>query len=148
MAIDGSNIPIHFYIGPSYLLPNTIWHITHISIDILDTTEMDDETFGGISKLTNGVTITKTDSGDWKNLMTFRTNGGIKIRSDQFEYSDKAKTGHYGFNAIKRFSGLENNGAVIELTSNSKDALRITIRDNLENIDRIRVMVHGHTVDT
>lgn len=147
IAVDGSNTPIHFYVGPSNLPINTIWHITHITIDILDTTEMDDESFGGISKLTNGITITKTDNEDWKNLMIFRTNGDIKIISDQFEYSNKAKTGYYGFNAIKRFSGFENNGAVIELTSNNKDAIRITVRDNLKDINRIRIMIHGHIID-
>ena len=108
---------------------------------------MDDESFGGISKLVNGMTIVKVNDQGYKNLMTFRTNGGIKIRADQFEYSDKAKTGHYGFNAIKRFAGFGNSGAVIELISDNKDTVQIIVRDNLEAINRIRIMVHGYIVD-
>lgn len=145
LAVDGSVTPVEFCASLEPFTDNVNWHITHISFHIEDNVVMDDSLFGSLSRLTNGV-VGIAKNIQWHNLFIVRSNGGIKLRSDFFAYSDKAPAGFYGFTGIKRLGGLGNNGTIVELHSATDDKISVIIRDKLDDLSNFRIMIHGHKI--
>jgi len=145
MAVDGSSSPVIFGCSPR-LLTGVKWHITSLSIEIMDNATMDDSLFGGISRLAKGVHIRKTGTDiPWKNIATVRTNGGLRMRGDHTEYVAKAPSGYYSLIENLTLGGADNNGTIIELDSVSEDWIQVIVRDNLSALYRMRVLVKGNS---
>ena len=146
MAVDGSVTPQAFHISPKSLTAGIQWDITGISGSVLDQTDMDDNTFGGIASLTRGIILRKSD-GTKKNIANIKSNGQLKLHTFNVSYSDKAPAGYYGLNFFKEFAGQENNGVAIRLDATAEDELLLIIQDDLTDLDSLHVVAHGHVVD-
>lgn len=145
LAVNGSITPVEFSASLQPFIQDVNWQISHISFHIEDNAVMDDSLFGSLTRLTNGVVgIAKNTL--WHNLFIVRSNGGIKLRSDFFAYSDKAPAGFYGFTGVKRFGGIGNHGTIVELHSTTNDSISAIVRDDLSNLTKFRIMIHGNKV--
>ena len=140
MNVDGSSTKKIFKICP----PSGIqWDITRIIFSIQDDVAMDDAKFGGITYLTNGVVLRKTD-GLKKNIFVVNSNGGFAERCFNVRYNDKAPAGSYGFTAEKKLGGQDNYGVVVRLDGDQNDCLEIIIQDNLTGLQKLAAVCQGH----
>jgi hypothetical protein len=146
MVVDGSSTPREFIVSPSGLASGIEWDITNIYFHLLDQTAMDDEKFGGIDKLTNGVVL-RAENGTTKNIYNIKSNGEFSVRNEHLTYSDKAPAGYFGLTTDRHFGGQSNNGVTIRLAANSNDTLKIIIQDNLTGLDEFHAIVQGHVVE-
>ena len=142
MAVDGSVTPQIFKISPVNL-NDVKWDITGISGSITDQSQMDDNTFGGISALNKGIILRMSD-GIKKNIANIKTNGSLKLHTFNVDYSDKAPAGYYGLNFYKELAGQHNNGVVIRLSSDDSGELQIIVQDDLSDLDSVHAVAHGH----
>ena len=132
MAVSGTLAsPEIFEIDPP---SGTIWQITRVLSSITSTTAMDDAKFGGITALTNGVSLRATTSagrtvvfGNWK------SNYDMKLDMYDVEYSDKAPAGSNGLNGRWTFTKAE---VVAELDGDASPVqkLEILIQDDLTGL--------------
>jgi hypothetical protein len=142
MAIDGSVIPQIFQISPRNLT-NVEWDITGISGCILDQAEMDDNKFGGMTKLSNGILLRMYNE-TIKNIMNIKSNGEFKLYTFNVDYSTKAPSGYYGLNFFKEFGGQHNDGVVVRLSSVNNCELQVIIHDDLRGLNDFKIIAHGH----
>ena len=140
MAVDGSVTPQIFTIKSP---PNQSIHIHGYRSSILDTTDMDDGKFGGITQLTNGV-IYRYVNGITKNLCLIVNNLGFYEIGFVTEYSDKAPAGQYGFRARKDIPNL--NGVAITLDYSDASEFQVHIQDDLTALDLFATIINGHMV--
>lgn len=117
-----------------------VWHITRILVSITDQTAMDDAKFGGITALTNGVTIIESRDSE-TTFSNWLTNSSMKEDMYDVDYSVKAPSGFYGLNARWTF---EKAGVVARLDGANGDTLKVLIQDNLTGLDTFRIKAQGH----
>jgi len=141
MNVDGSVTPQTFQIGP---IGSSIGvNITLISGYIQDGSVMDDSQFGGITALTNGVLLRKTD-GTNNNLWNVKSNSDLAvICCGEFQYTSKAPAGSYGARFCNRYTG-DSQGVAIKLTGS--DMLEIIIQDDLTGLEEFRVIAKGYVL--
>lgn len=140
MNVDGSTTRQVFKMCPP---AGVKWDIAQVIFTIQDDAAMDDGKFGGITYLTNGLVLRKTD-GIKKNVFVVSSNGGFAERGCIIRYSDKAPAGSYGFTAQKKFGGQDNSGVVIRLDGSLNDCLEVIIQDNLTGLQKLSVTCQGH----
>jgi len=139
--------PIYFTVSPVGLNPGTKWDITRVLITMECASTPDSLKFGDLTKLTNGV-ILRFEDGFTKNIFNAKSNGEIADRSFDIAYDDRASgASKWFFRARRTFSGLDQNGVVIRLHSNTEDTVKMIIQDNLTSLTDFRVVVQGHKVD-
>lgn len=139
---NGSSTPITFMVQPP---PNAKYHITAVSVTIVDDSAMDDGKFGSITALTNGLVARRVD-GSTANYLLVTNNRGFYQAGYSKVYNDRAGvTGVYGVEFRKNL--LEVNGNVISLEGATDDQLQFIVRDNLTALTEITVAVHGHIVE-
>ena len=146
LAVDGSATTQVFTVSPKNLTPGTKWDIVRFIGQIVDDTEMDDGTFGGIAALTKGIVFRKVD-GVTKNIFNARTNGDLSAHMYDVSYSDKAKQGTFGMKFRRTFGGQSKNGVVIRLAADTEDEFQVLIQDDLSGITDFQVIVQGHIVE-
>jgi len=137
MAVDGTTPQIFSIKAP----PNATVDIHTINCSMLNTTAMDDGTFGGINQLTNGI-ILKFIDGFTKNLALIVNNLGFWEIGFSTEYSTKAPAGKYGFKARRHIPIV--NGSVLRVKENSE--FQIEIQDDLTGLDFMAMTIDGHVV--
>lgn len=142
MNVNGSITPRLFSLRADPELNITI-DVTRIIIHITDQTAMDDNKFGGITKLTNGIVLRRKD-GYYFNIFNIKSNGEIGELAFDKVYDDKAPSGFYGFSARLTFAGQNKVGVTIRL--GSTDDLQVIVQDDLTDLDSFRIMVEGHIV--
>jgi len=142
MNYDGSGATLIYTIMPP---AGVKWDICRIIFGMLDDVAMDDGKFGGISPLTNGLVL-RIKNGVTKNIFIVSDNGGLRERSFDVQYIDKAPAGQYGFGCRRTFNGQEKNGVVIRLDGDTNDQLQILIQDNLTAITKLACVAQGHLV--
>ena len=143
MNVNGSVTPQSFKVGPVGLESVDITRIIGV---ILDSTAMDDEKFGGITALTNGVVFRKYDSSEDKfvNYWNVKSNGNIALLSYDTKYIEASPAGVEGFRFRYTVAGQEMHGVTIRL--NEGDYLEILIQDDLTGLNCFRVLAQGHLV--
>ena len=144
MAVDGATTTQIFQIGPVAAGSTSVVDITRVMGHILDSTAMDDGKFGGITALTNGVVLRKTD-GVITNLWNVKTNADLQLLCYDFSYSDKAPGGQFGCNWRNSYAGQGNHGVVLELLPG--EYLEVLIQDDLTGLDSFTMMAQGHFKD-
>lgn len=147
MAVNGSVTPVEFEISPATLNSDVEWDIVRIIGQIIDSTSMDDTTFGGIvGGLTNGCVL-RYEDGEEKNIFNIKTNGEIALRMYDTAYADKRPSGSFGFKFRRTFGGQGKNGVVIRLTAIHGDSLKLIIQDDLTGLDDFYIVAQGHRTD-
>jgi hypothetical protein len=139
---DGSSTPVFYFAGPP---SGTKWDIYSIGVAIEDNAAMYESTFGGIAQLSNGIAGALVD-GIAKQLFLISNNAGFREYAFETEYPLKVPSGTYAFWAKKNFP-IEN-GVSLRLDGDSGDQIQIPIRDNLTDITKMSVTVHGHVVES
>ena len=146
LAVNGSLTPQIFSVSPKNLQSNVEWDITRMAIQMLDSSDMDDAMFGGMTALINGIVLRHVN-GVTKNIFNIKTNGEFSLRNFSAEYSSKAPAGQYGFRSWRSFAGQENNGVTIRLSAKDEDELQLIVNDDLTDLDNFYAIIQGHVVD-
>ena len=116
------------------------WQLTRLLITMLDSTAMDDGTFGGMTALTNGVVI-RTSINNIISTVTFWTiNKDLKDDMFNVEYALKAPAGQYGLNGRWTLTLSE---FVIDLDGDAGDYLELLVQDDLSPLDEFNVKAQG-----
>jgi hypothetical protein len=142
MNVDGSVTPQIFGLRADPNLNITV-DVTRFIIHILDQTSMDDNKFGGINALTNGIVLRRKD-GFYQNIFNVKTNGEFGELAYDKTYDAKAPAGFYGFTSRLTFGGQTKIGVVIRLSPG--EDIQLIIQDDLTGLDSFRIMVEGHLV--
>ena len=144
LAVDGSVTPVIFEVSPSNL--NVSWDINYIVFHIQDNVAIDSDTFGGLTKLTNGIVLRNVD-GITKNIANYKYTSDFRHHNFYADYDDRAPAGQFGFSSMKIFNGQANSGVVIRLDSATNDTLQIIVQDDLTGLTAFHVIAHGQVVE-
>lgn len=117
--------------------------ITRTFITMLDSSAMDDGTFGGLPALTNGLVFRVVNSFQ-KTIFCFHTNGEIKQFCYDLAYSDKAPAGQFGLAARLSFAGPDKHGVALRIQNT--DVLQWVVQDDLTGLDSMKISGQGHFV--
>ena len=131
MNVDGSVTPVDY----KYTNPASSGSAIPIDVSKIIVTMQhgalvpDDDKFGGLTALTNGMYFRKINGGisnygNYTRNSSFRAVGGVVI------YSDKAPGGTNGTNVVFDIEGIF--GQVIRLDPNESDELLSSIRDDID----------------
>lgn len=142
MNVDGSVTPQIYSLRADPNLDITV-DVTRVIIHITDNVDMDDEKFGGITKLTRGVVLRRVD-GTHQNLFNVKSNGEFGEIAFDKVYDPKAPAGFYGFSSRLTFAGSNKMGVAIRLGPN--EDLQLIVQDDLTGLNSFRIMVEGHVV--
>jgi hypothetical protein len=121
----------------------TVWQFTRILFNITDQSAMDDAKFGGISALTNGVSLrATTEAGRTVVFGNWKSNSDMKLDMFDVSYSDKAPAGFYGVTGRWTFTKAE---VVAELNGDSSpiQKLEVLIQDDLTGLDTFTMRGQG-----
>jgi len=142
MNVDGSVTPVTFTV----VVPGTT-----ISVDIVrvlgylqDGTAMDDGKFGGVTALTNGCYMRKSD-GVISNFWNVKTNNDIALLGYDFSYSTAAPGGSYGARFRLTYAGQAKHGVAIRLAAG--ETLEFIVQDNLTGLEAFNMMAQGHVAE-
>lgn len=127
--------------------PGSTWHVTSMSFTILDNAAMDDNTFGGLASLTNGVVFRVKDilSGTYTTLFKWKNNTSPVLDGFTTAYNARAPSGYYGYTG--QIDGRNVYGAIFRLanTLTETSQLEILIQDDLSGLVDFKVKLQGHT---
>lgn len=129
--------PISYKIQPTV---NERWQITRLLITMLDSSSMDDGTFGGISSLTNSVIIRLHIDGVNQTLTHWQSNSDLKDDMFDVEYASKAPAGQFGLSGRWTFLKAE---FVADLDGANGDYLEVLIQDDLTDLDDFEIKGQG-----
>lgn len=140
MNVNGSVTPIQFFckIGDNASAVD----IQHLHIFMLDDSDGDTDTYGGLTKLTKGTFVRYTTSTVCINLGNYKTNGDFVQFGADATYNEKAPAGEYSFDfsyELKKVYGI-----IFRLTSD--DTICVTIQSNLTGLTLHRMVATGHIV--
>jgi len=123
--------------------PGTVWQFTRVMLSITDQTAMDDAKFGGITALTNGVSLrATTEAGRTVIFANWKSNADMKLDMYDVDYSTKAPSGFFGLNGRWTFTKAE---VVAELDGGASpiQKLEVLIQDNLTALDTFYMRGQG-----
>lgn len=147
MNVDGGT-PVHF----KYTVPtNHTAYIERINFTLLDIT-MQNDLFGGLAALTNGVLVRAYDADDTL-LLDFLDGEPIKQNSDfcLLAGTDAPVSAGAGADFLPirwtvAKAAEQNDGRLAALKLTEGQYIRVTVQDNLTGLDRFRGMVQGFLV--
>jgi hypothetical protein len=139
MNVDGSTTPQIFTLRAGSVPID----FTRFILTMTSGTSMDDNKFGGMTKLTRGV-VMRENNGFNKTIFNWKTNGEIAQWCYDTSYSDRAPAGFYGFRARTTFGGQSKHGVVLRVSDD--DVLQIVVQDDLTGLATLRVCGQGHEV--
>ena len=143
LNVDGSVTPV---IAELYPVSGVKWDIVRVIFSMVHASAADDGKFGGIDALTNGIVLRKSDT-IHHTIFNAKTNGQLRERMYDIEFSDRAPAGEYGTSARRTFGGQSKNGVVIRLDGNLDDSIQLIIQDDLTDLTSFRVVAQGHVVE-
>lgn len=142
MAVDGSVTPVVFKINPPG--DTIIMDVVRIIGYIQDGSVMDDGKFGGLTALTNGCYMRKSD-GIIQNYWNVKSNGELALLGYDLSYSDAAPGGSYGARFRVTYAGQDKHGVTIRLDPDER--LELVVQDNLTGLEVFHVISAGHVVE-
>lgn len=142
MQVDGSTTPVVFAVTP---LSHQSGDITRVIFTIESTSAMDYTTFGSIAALTNGCVLrVKRSNGDYRNIVTFKSNGDYIEHSFDNLFQEKVGGGGYGFVGRSSFGGQSNRGVVIRLDGALNESLELVVQDDLSTgLTKLNMVAQG-----
>jgi hypothetical protein len=143
MNVDGSTTTQIFQVGPVGGPAGFDVDITRIMGYIEDATAMDDSKFGGITRLTYGISL-RVNNTDIQNLWNVKSNGELGLLAYDTNYTTKSPAGFYGFRFRNTYAGQSKHGVTLRLYPGDK--LEILVQDNLTDLTDFQVMAQGHIV--
>jgi len=142
LNIDGSVTPATFTAAlRSFTLPVDIGMI---KICAVHAAEADDSKFAGITALTNGLFLRKTD-GFVFNLGNYINNNDFRQFGASVEYANKAGGGAYS--TVATFDILHTFGQVVRLDARAGDELLAVVRDDLSGLTSLTISAIGSYTD-
>ena len=142
MAVNGSVTPISFTAGPP---SGKKWFISRILVTVTDTS-MTWQDFGGITALTNGMTLTYKSEGTTYDLLD-----GLPIKQNsnwtQYCYDVELMEGPGILDIVRVRWTFSNSGTFLVLNNANSDVFTSTVRDNLTALDEYRTVIQGYEVD-
>jgi hypothetical protein len=120
-----------------------IWQFTRLLPTITDVTAMDDGKFGGVTALTNGVTLRAiTSAGRIAVFGNWKTNGDMRADMYNVDYLAKAPAGQYGLGGRWTFTASE---VVAEIDGNGTplQQLEVLIQDDLSGLTTFKMKGQG-----
>ena len=141
MNVDGSVTPVIFSVKP---LPLQSGDITRVIVDILDNADMDFETFGGLSALTNGI-VMRINNGDgtYRNLWNFKTNGDIIRQAFDYKFETNNGGGVRSFASRMTWAGASKHGVAVRLDGALGESLEIIVQDDLTGLSSMQWVGQG-----
>ena len=143
LNVDGSVTRQIFQIGPFGLAQDIEIDITRIMFYITSSSPMDDEKFGGLDPLPNGLVLRRND-GSMTNYFNVKTNGEFANHSFDAVYSDRAPSGFFGYRVRYSFAGQDKHGVAVRLKAG--DTLELLNHDALQTLTSFRAIAEGHVV--
>jgi hypothetical protein len=122
------------------LLTNQRFQITRLIITMLDSTEMDDGKFGGISVLTNGVVVRTNINGVNRTLTHWQSNNDIRNDMYDVEYLPKAPAGQYALGGRWHLTRAE---FIADIDGKTGDYIEVLIQDDLTGLDSFSIKAQG-----
>ena len=143
MNVDGSVTPVVFSLEPNF---DYEWDVVRLMFSMTHSAAGDDSKFGSLSALTRGLVLRKVNSIN-HTIFNVKTNGDIRLRAYDLDYSDKAGAGLYGTSFRRTFGGQSSNGVVVRLDGSASESIEIVIQDDLTSLDSFRGILQGHIVE-
>ena len=143
MNVDGSVTPVKFSVAP---LSNQKGDMTRIIFEFRDTSDMDFETFGGGTALTNGLVI-RINNGDgtYRNLYNFKSNGDIIEQCFDHSFDNNLGNTIHGFAARLTWAGQSKHGVAVRLDGSlgTGESVEGIVQDDLTGMDRLHITLQG-----
>jgi len=137
---DGSVDPVSFYVK----IPNSVsYDFYTMTMSIEDNIVMYDSTFGSLPSLTNGF-IARAVDGNSKTFFIITNNAGFRENGFTIVYDAKVPSGTYSMNAVKNIR--EVNGVALRLNGEEDEYVEFIVRDDLTDLNKMAIAVHGHEV--
>lgn len=133
-------VPVIYEIGPP---SNEIWHLTIMSIIMIDGPDPVIEKFSGISELTNGLAI-RQNNGSIINHFVIKNNGDLReyFGGNEIDIQQRGGGGDYMISGLWHLQ--EHSSAIVKLDGSTNDTLQFIIQDNLTDITNIEIVCQGH----
>lgn len=116
------------------------WQITRFLVSMLDTTAMDNGTFGGMTALSNGIVLRVVRNGVVITGTYWTSNQDLKDDMYDVDYSSKAPAGQYGLSA--RWSLLKSE-FVLDIDGATGDYIEALVQDDLTPLDDFKIKAQG-----
>lgn len=131
--------PITYVAGPP---TSQVWHITNMTLTMSDNVDMDDGKFGGMTALTNGVTVRTKRNNVYHTLTNWKNNSAIIRDTGLITYASKAPAGTYGLSS--EWNIKEHTESSLILNGATSDKIEVLVQDNLSDLLSFRIKVQGH----
>lgn len=136
--------PVSFQIGGFGAGTEIEIDITRIMGNMTNSAVMTDETFGGLSILTNGIVLRVVD-GETQNIWNLKSNGAIALLCYDATYPEKFPSADYAFRFRNTFAGQSKHGVTVRLRAG--DTLEVLVQDDLTGLTDFQMMAQGHIVE-
>ncbi len=140
LAVNGSVTPVMYQLNMhSSIVPVDI---SHVGIHIKSAAAMDENTFGGITAITNGVYMRREGSLVY-NFGNYKKNSDFRDAGADIEYPDKAPAGTYAISAmfdLKKVYTKE-----VRFNPRNSDILKAVVRDNNTNSEMHIILFGSYT---
>ena len=144
MSVDGSATPQVFSVEP---LPVQKGDMVRLIVTMTDNVDMDFETFGGLTKLTNGCVLrVNNGDGSYRNIANFKSNGDIQLYSFDADYQTNNGGGVRSFTARMTWGGQSKHGVVVRLDGSIGEKLEIVVQDDLTGLLSMNWIAQGSEV--
>lgn len=130
--------PISYRITPP---AGQIWQITRVLTSMTDAGPMDDDKFGSLSPLTNGVVgRALTTGGRLVNISNWKDNSDLVNDMYDVTYTIKTPAGNYALRGRWTFTNAQ---FIVELDGDEEHYLELLVQDNLTAMDNIKIKAQG-----
>lgn len=140
MNVDGASTEVVYVIQPPV---EQVWDIATLNLFIQDATAMDSSLFGGITALTEGVTLRLWHSAtEYEDLAVFKSNADFFLYGGNAAYQANMVTGKYGLNWSNQF--VAEHGGLLRLDGSKSERLEIIISETLTGLEVFRALTSGY----
>jgi hypothetical protein len=140
MNVDGSSTPVVFSVGPA---SGKRWYITRL-IMVLEDVAMNWNKFGGITALTNGVSIDYDDTGSNINLLDIHD---IKTNQQFTHWAYDAEINSGSTDVLRVRWTFDKSGTALQMNNANSDTFNITVNDDLTGLITFIGVIQGYEVD-
>ena len=137
--------PQRFRIGP----PNGFkWDLTRTNLGMVLTSNPDDNLFGNLTALVNGIFFGFEGDEAVEYLVDIRRNAGFRGTAYDVTYTTRSSGGgSWGLSMRKSFAGSSKYGVAIRLFGETHDEFVMYIQDDLTLLTEFGLKIMGHIVE-
>jgi hypothetical protein len=138
-AVGTLATPVIYKIQPPV---GSIWHIKRLNITMTHIVAANDDLFGGIPALTNGVVV-RENKDTQRTLANWKTNSDIRLSVGvDLEYVPKTGASDFGTSIRWSFWKVD---AIVRISSFTAESMDVLVQDNLTGLSRLRIEAQLHT---